>query len=104
MKEAFQSFPSGHSSHLFAGLGFLSLYLYGALKPLRPKTQTFAWRWFAILAPICAATFLSAFLTIDKHHHATDVVAGGVIGMVCAGEWTRENVHCGVEEAEMTHL
>lgn len=74
--------PSGHSSFAFAGLGFLALYLAG-------KTHLFGHRGRAIhawvsLAPLLAALLVAVSRTMDYRHHATDVIAGAVLGSVIA--------------------
>ncbi|KAJ6515044.1 lipid phosphate phosphatase 1 [Mycena vitilis] len=85
------SFPSGHSSAAFAGMTFLSFWIAG---------QTAAW---AFHAPVPAASFRSSrlgrfSLTLlpvwwsvyvavtrleDYRHHKEDVIAGGLIGVLC---------------------
>lgn len=39
LQDGWRSFPSGHSSFAFAGLGFLSLFLCGQLRVFRPHAD-----------------------------------------------------------------
>lgn len=80
--EGFRSFPSGHSSTSFAGLAFLSLYLAGKL--YRYGAQAHAAVQWIVYVPIIGATLIAASRTADNRHHATDVVAGGILGSVVA--------------------
>ncbi|KDE06739.1 hypothetical protein MVLG_02935 [Microbotryum lychnidis-dioicae p1A1 Lamole] len=78
INDGFKSFPSGHSSFAFAGLGFLSFYMAG-------KMHLYDMRGHAIKAWICIAPWTGACLiaisrTMDYRHHATDVIAGSLLG------------------------
>lgn len=78
--DGFRSFPSGHSSMAFAGLGFLTLYLAA-------KFHLFDRRGHAIVAwvtllPFTGAVLIAVSRTMDYRHHATDVIAGGILGFV----------------------
>lgn len=82
MTDGWRSFPSGHSSMSFAGLGFLAFYLAGKLhlfdqRGCAPK----AW---AALTPLSAAALVAISRTMDYRHHATDVLTGSLLGLVAA--------------------
>lgn len=82
VKEGHKSFPSGHTSLSFAGLGFLSLYLSG-------KIQVFDCRGHVaklclVLLPLLLASLVAISRVDDYWHHWQDVVAGGLIGLVVA--------------------
>ncbi|KAF9815273.1 hypothetical protein IEO21_04636 [Rhodonia placenta] len=82
MTDGWRSFPSGHSSLSFAGLGFLSFYLSGKLhlfdhRGCAPK----AW---AALTPFSAAALVAISRTMDYRHHATDVLTGSILGVTAA--------------------
>ncbi|KAJ7224159.1 lipid phosphate phosphatase 1 [Mycena pura] len=87
-----RSFPSGHSSAVFAGMTFLSFWLAG---------QTAAWcfhtplpaaslrssrlgRFTLTLLPLWWAMFVAVTRLEDYRHHKEDVIAGGLIGFLCA--------------------
>ena len=73
-----KSFPSGHSSMSFCGLGYLSLVLY---------YQFYKYGLFAHLAsclPLVLAFFISISRTLDNHHHFEDVLVGIVLGSMGA--------------------
>ncbi|KAF4350992.1 hypothetical protein F8388_021699 [Cannabis sativa] len=82
IKEGHKSFPSGHTSWSFAGLGFLSLYLSG-------KIQVFDRNGH--VAKLCITFFPLLFASLvgisrvdDYWHHWQDVFAGGLLGLVVA--------------------
>lgn len=80
--DGFKSFPSGHTSFAFAGLGFLSLYLAGKMHLFDRRGRAIhAW---VSLAPLLAALLVGLSRTMDYRHHATDVLAGGILGFVLA--------------------
>lgn len=81
-----QSFPSGHSEIAFAGLGYLSIYLFTHLRLCdRSITTAFGfWRMVLVLMPILLATYISSTLWLSYHHHAFDCLFGAAIGIMAA--------------------
>ena len=82
LRDGFRSFPSGHASTSFAGFTYLSLYLTG-------KLHLFDRRGHAVTAwlcgtPLMAATLIAVSRTMDYRHHATDVIAGSLLGLTIA--------------------
>lgn len=66
----------------FAGLVFLSLYLAGKVHLYDRKGHTLkAW---LVWIPIVAATLVAISRTMDYRHHATDVIAGAILGILIA--------------------
>lgn len=57
LHDGWRSFPSGHSSFAFAGLGFLSLFFSGQLHVFRPRTDL--GRALFALAPILGAAMIA---------------------------------------------
>jgi diacylglycerol diphosphate phosphatase/phosphatidate phosphatase len=86
INNALQSFPSGHSEIAFAGLGYLTIYLFTHLRiPDRNKTErTGFWRMILVLMPLLLATYIACTLVLGYHHHATDCFFGAAIGIVTA--------------------
>ncbi|GAA6040651.1 hypothetical protein JCM8097_008087 [Rhodosporidiobolus ruineniae] len=82
MLDGFRSFPSGHSSFAWSGLGFFALYLCGKMHLFDRRGHTFK-AWIAIVPPI-GATLIAVSRTMDYRHHATDVIAGSILGAVIA--------------------
>eukprot|EP00834_Sanchytrium_tribonematis_P009198 NODE_1758_length_613_cov_0.396887.p1 type:complete len:169 gc:universal NODE_1758_length_613_cov_0.396887:611-105(-) len=83
--QARQSFPSGHSSMSFAGLTFLSLFIWH----FRWKFLLFA-KLFATL-PLILAAFIALSRLVDNHHHPFDVIFGsllGILGAFIGRHWT----------------
>ncbi|PWN28123.1 acid phosphatase/Vanadium-dependent haloperoxidase, partial [Jaminaea rosea] len=78
VSDGFRSFPSGHSSAAFAGLTFLSLYLGGKFHLFGRKGHAGV-SWIVWL-PMLGATMIAVSRTMDYRHHATDVIAGGILG------------------------
>ncbi|KAJ9540840.1 hypothetical protein OSB04_027346 [Centaurea solstitialis] len=82
VRDGYKSFPSGHTSWSFAGLGFLSLYLSGKIKAFDRKGH--AAKLCLVFLPLLVAS-LAAISRVDNYrHHWEDVFAGGLIGMTVA--------------------
>lgn len=88
LRDAVTGFPSGHAASTFAGLGFLALWLNAKVKVLRPaRLGPCSAGCFAVvllLLPLLVATGICASLLADHSHHATDLVAGALVGVVSA--------------------
>ncbi|KAK9024275.1 hypothetical protein V6N11_004444 [Hibiscus sabdariffa] len=82
IKEGHKSFPSGHASWSFAGLGFLSLYLSGKVKVFDRKGHIA--KLCIVLLPLLAASLVAISRVDDYWHHWNDVFAGGFLGLVVA--------------------
>ncbi|KAJ2957873.1 hypothetical protein NQZ79_g6451 [Umbelopsis isabellina] len=78
MKDAFKSFPSGHSSFSFAGLGYLSLYLAGKMHLFDKLGHTY--KGFIFAGPWIAALLVAISRTVDYRHHWQDVTVGAMLG------------------------
>ena len=90
-----KSFPSGHSSSAFCGLGFLFFFLAS-------KTAVFTHarrgegekdsrslgskllRLLITISPLFVAAWIAVSRLEDEFHHPTDVLAGSFIGLVIA--------------------
>ncbi|KAL4078039.1 PAP2-domain-containing protein [Scleroderma citrinum] len=82
LEDGWRSFPSGHSSMAFAGLGFLTFYLCGKLHIF--DTRGHASKVWLAVAPLSAASLVAISRTMDYRHHWHDVVAGSLLGLVLA--------------------
>ncbi|KAJ4972794.1 hypothetical protein NE237_005968 [Protea cynaroides] len=82
IKEGHKSFPSGHTSWSFAGLGFLSLYLSGKVKAFDRRGHVA--KLCIVLLPLLLASLVAVSRVDDYWHHWQDVFAGGLLGLIVA--------------------
>lgn len=82
LEDGWRSFPSGHSSMAFSGLGFLAFYLSGKLHIF--DTRGHASKVWLAIAPLSVASLVAISRTMDYRHHWHDVVAGSLLGLVLA--------------------
>ncbi|KAJ6318343.1 hypothetical protein OIU76_013808 [Salix suchowensis] len=82
IREGHKSFPSGHTSWSFAGLGFLSIYLSGKIKAFDHKGHVA--KLCVVFSPLLAASLVGISRVDDYMHHWQDVFAGGLLGLVVA--------------------
>jgi len=57
LHDGWRSFPSGHSSFAFSGLGFLALFLCGQMRVFRPRSDL--GRCLLALSPLLAAAIIA---------------------------------------------
>ncbi|KAL9246252.1 hypothetical protein vseg_019810 [Gypsophila vaccaria] len=79
IKEGHKSFPSGHTSWSFAGLGFLSLYLAAKIQAFDQKGHV--GKLCVVFLPLLLAALVGVSRVDDYWHHWTDVFAGALIGL-----------------------
>ncbi|XP_020579566.1 lipid phosphate phosphatase 2-like [Phalaenopsis equestris] len=82
IKEGHKSFPSGHSSWSFAGLGFLAWYLAGKIQVFNRRGHVA--KICIVLVPLLCASLIAISRVDDYWHHWQDVFAGGILGLVVA--------------------
>lgn len=80
IKEGHKSFPSGHSSWCFAGLGFLTWYLAGKIRVFNRRGHVA--KLCILLVPLLFASLVAISRVDDYWHHWQDVFAGGLLGLV----------------------
>jgi membrane-associated phospholipid phosphatase len=90
-RNAYKSFPSGHSSLAFCSMTIVSLYWLGKVGILRSsragKSSSLRTKLSALVAfslPTSTALWIAASRIHDHYHHAVDVVTGAAIGTMCA--------------------
>ncbi|RXW21001.1 hypothetical protein EST38_g4851 [Candolleomyces aberdarensis] len=80
LRDGFRSFPSGHSSMSFAGLGFLSFYLAGKLHLFDKRGH--AGKAWVSLFPFCGAALVAISRSMDYRHHWHDILVGSILGVI----------------------
>ncbi|GAB2280030.1 Lipid phosphate phosphatase 2 [Dionaea muscipula] len=82
IKEGYKSFPSGHTSWSFAGLGFLAWYISGKIRAFDRKGHVA--KLCLVLFPLLVAALVAVSRVDDYWHHWQDVFAGGLLGFTIA--------------------
>uniref|UniRef100_A0A0D9X746 Phosphatidic acid phosphatase type 2/haloperoxidase domain-containing protein n=1 Tax=Leersia perrieri TaxID=77586 RepID=A0A0D9X746_9ORYZ len=82
IKEGYKSFPSGHASAAFSGLGFLAWYLAGKLKAFNREGHIA--KLCLVFLPLLVASLVAVSRVDDYWHHWQDVFAGGILGLTVA--------------------
>jgi diacylglycerol diphosphate phosphatase/phosphatidate phosphatase len=82
LNDGWRSFPSGHSSFAFSGLGFLALFFAGQLQVFLPRTDL--GRALIALAPLLGAAMIAISRCEDYRHDVYDVTFGSILGMTIA--------------------
>ncbi|KAL2354793.1 PAP2 domain protein [Cryomyces antarcticus] len=82
LHDGWRSFPSGHSSFSFAGLGYLALFIAGQLHVFRPRSD-FA-RALLALTPLVGAALIAISRCEDYRHDVYDVTCGSLLGFFVA--------------------
>ncbi|XVF44229.1 hypothetical protein PTKIN_Ptkin02bG0103700 [Pterospermum kingtungense] len=78
IKEGYKSFPSGHTSWSFAGLGFLALYLSGKIRAFDRRGHVA--KLCIVFLPLLVAALVGISRVDDYWHHWQDVFTGGLLG------------------------
>lgn len=88
LSDGWRSFPSGHSSTSFAGLGYLSLFIGSQLHFLRARVNSLI--IVLTVAPLVAAAMIAISRLEDYRHDYADVFIGSLLGLATAyGTWHR---------------
>ncbi|ODH49552.1 hypothetical protein GX48_04339 [Paracoccidioides brasiliensis] len=82
LHEGWRSFPSGHSSIAFGGLGYLAMFLSGQLRVFRPRTGLA--KFLFSLSPLLGALMIAMSRLEDYRHDVYDVTAGSLLGLSVA--------------------
>ncbi|KAF1832781.1 acid phosphatase/Vanadium-dependent haloperoxidase [Decorospora gaudefroyi] len=82
LHDGWRSFPSGHSSFSFSGLGYLALFIAGQCHVYRPRAGLA--RVLLALAPLLGAALIAISRCEDYRHDVYDVSVGSVLGMAVA--------------------
>ncbi|KAI1102700.1 PAP2-domain-containing protein [Jackrogersella minutella] len=78
LHDGWRSFPSGHSSFSFSGLGYLACFLAGQLRIFRDKKDL--GRSLICLAPLVGAAMIAISRCQDYRHDVYDVSVGSILG------------------------
>ncbi|PGH27706.1 hypothetical protein AJ80_00493 [Polytolypa hystricis UAMH7299] len=82
LSEGWRSFPSGHSSFAFGGLGYLSFFFAGQLHVFRPRTDLA--RFLFSVSPLLGALMIAMSRLADYRHDVYDVTVGSLLGLSIA--------------------
>ena len=86
LQDGWRSFPSGHASFSFAGLGFLSLFMAGQMQIFHPRAPggRDLGRALLCLVPLIGAAMIGISRCEDYRHDVYDVSMGSLLGIVVA--------------------
>lgn len=88
LQDGWRSYPSGHSSFAFAGLGWLALFFASQTHCLRPRASHIT--VLLCLSPLVGAALIAISRLEDYRHDVFDVVSGSVLGaVVTTFNWRR---------------
>lgn len=76
--------PSGHSLIAFAGLGFLTLWLFGQQKLMQKQARIPLVFYMLAFVPVAISTYIALLRTQDYRHHFGDVCFGSFLGALVA--------------------
>ncbi|KAI1326754.1 PAP2 superfamily protein [Xylariaceae sp. FL0255] len=79
LQDGWRSFPSGHSSFSFSGLGYLAFFLAGQLRIFRGQRDL--GRALVCLAPLVGAALIAISRCEDYRHDVYDVCTGSLLGI-----------------------
>ena len=82
LHDGWRSFPSGHSSFSFSGLGYLALVIAGQCHVYQPRADLA--RVLLALAPLLGAALIAISRCEDYRHDVYDVTVGSILGMAVA--------------------
>ena len=82
LHDGWRSFPSGHSSFAFAGLGYLSMFLASQTHALQPRSSLAV--VLLCLAPLVGAALIAISRLEDYRHDVFDVTVGSLLGFLVA--------------------
>ncbi|KAK8217509.1 hypothetical protein M8818_001267 [Zalaria obscura] len=82
LHDGWRSFPSGHSSFAFSGLGYLGFFFTSQLHVVRPRADLA--RVLIAAAPFLAAMLIAVSRLEDYRHDVFDVVVGSSLGLALA--------------------
>ncbi|KAF8437765.1 PAP2 superfamily-domain-containing protein [Terfezia claveryi] len=92
LQDGWRSFPSGHASMSFAGLGYLSLFIAYAFEALGSRRKMRVGKGgsgkrsilalVATVVPVLVAGYISATRYADLMHWGADICAGIVLGVM----------------------
>ena len=88
LQDGWRSFPSGHSSFSFAGLGWLALFFASQAHCVKARTSLIL--ILLCLAPLLGAALIAISRLEDYRHDVGDVLVGSIIGCVVTySNWRR---------------
>ncbi|KAI1263169.1 PAP2 superfamily protein [Xylariaceae sp. FL1019] len=91
LHDGWRSFPSGHSSFSFSGLGYLACFLAGQLRIFRDKRDL--GRALVCLTPLIGAAMIAISRCEDYRHDVYDVCTGSLLG-ITVGFWSYRRYWC----------
>jgi len=82
--EARMSFPSGHTSLSFCGLGCIVFFLLGRGSRISKSTVRGKLLMIVSFAPLLLSFYCATSRLVDNWHHPSDIIAGALLGSVSA--------------------